>query len=292
MAEMTEKLQQHVKRSVLDFSSDGGLNVYEFENVNYSEVRRNADKNAWAQLGLDALSKLTDNRRNRQQRNEDLQRGRALPRGMQKLPHMHEWQFFQMDRLTELHEVEKETREAQDEDELGETGQEERRLFLKELTEEKQKLLEDGFGTWKKSDYNDFVKGCIEHGRSNIERIAADMPGKDVNEVRRYATVFWERYHEIPGADKKIMAIEAAETKRRINDETNQEIRAKVSSYRFPWEQLRILSYGTQKIRHFTEDNDRYLLNVTNLLGYGRWDEIKAFIRSPKRSTRRRRYHI
>lgn len=45
-------------------------------------------------------------------------------------------------------------------------------LDLLELTEkekkEREKLLVKGFGNWKKTEYNQFIKACAEFGRDNL----------------------------------------------------------------------------------------------------------------------------
>lgn len=143
---MSEKLQQHVKKSILDFSSDGGLNVYEFEGVDYSEDKKNEDRKAWAAMGrpgagqgfleerrtllLPGLAAIDEERENKRKHRmlKLVSRAEGAATTVQthcvlqqaahpsrsappiprglKLPPMHEWQFFNRARLIELHEIE------------------------------------------------------------------------------------------------------------------------------------------------------------------------------------------
>jgi len=53
-----------------------------------------------------------------------------------------------------------------------------------------------------------------------------------------------------------------------------------VSKTKNPWVQLRInYGGGAARGKHFTEENDRFLVCMTNQLGYGRWDELRSEIR-------------
>ncbi|KAL3926070.1 MAG: hypothetical protein SGPRY_003481 [Prymnesium sp.] len=54
----------------------------------------------------------------------------------------------------------------------------------------------------------------------------------------------------------------------------------KVSRTKNPWVQLRI-QYGSADARgkHYSEENDRFLVCMTNQIGYGRWDDLRAEVR-------------
>jgi SWI/SNF-related matrix-associated actin-dependent regulator of chromatin subfamily A member 5 len=42
------------------------------------------------------------------------------------------------------------------------------------------------------------VNASARWGRDAVEEIAEEMEGKTIKEVRAYAEVFWDRYHELP----------------------------------------------------------------------------------------------
>jgi SWI/SNF-related matrix-associated actin-dependent regulator of chromatin subfamily A member 5 len=118
-----------------------------------------------------------------------------------RMPHLHDFQFFNNQRLNELYEKEvrylmqanqkKDTIDGEDEDQLEPLTAEEQ--------EEKEQLLEEGFATWTRRDFNTFIRACEKYGRNDIRSIAAEMEGKTEEEVQRYAKVFKERYKELSG---------------------------------------------------------------------------------------------
>eukprot|EP01047_Picozoa_sp_COSAG01_P040521 COSAG01_NODE_3417_length_6121_cov_33.897376_3_plen_998_part_00 len=69
----------------------------------------------------------------------------------------------------------------------------ERQKLTEAEKELKQELLDEGFASWGKRDFLNFVRANADHGWQAIAEIAAEMDGKSVTEVRRYAAVFWER---------------------------------------------------------------------------------------------------
>ncbi|CAA2967942.1 ISWI chromatin-remodeling complex ATPase CHR11 [Olea europaea subsp. europaea] len=68
-----------------------------------------------------------------------------------------------------------------------------------EEQDEKERLLEEGFSTWSRRDFNTFIRACEKYGRNDIKNIAYEMEGQNENEVERYAKVFKERYKELNG---------------------------------------------------------------------------------------------
>ncbi|KAM7467073.1 hypothetical protein LguiB_014635 [Lonicera macranthoides] len=117
----------------------------------------------------------------------------------------HDFQFFNTQRLTELYEKEvrhlmqahqknqlKDTIEVDEPEDLGDP-------LTAEEQEEKEQLLEEGFSTWTRRDFNTFIRACEKYGRNDIQSIASEMEGKTDEEVERYAKVFKERYKELNG---------------------------------------------------------------------------------------------
>ncbi|KAL8099764.1 hypothetical protein AgCh_032134 [Apium graveolens] len=66
-----------------------------------------------------------------------------------------------------------------------------------EEQEEKEQLLEEGFSTWSKKDFNSFIRACEKYGRNDVKGNASEMEGKTEEEVERYAEVFKERYKDL-----------------------------------------------------------------------------------------------
>lgn len=71
------------------------------------------------------------------------------------------------------------------------------------LTEEEQlemaELANEGFGRWTKRHFQLFIKGLVENGRDNLERVAEMIGDRTLEEVQEYSEVFWERFKSLPG---------------------------------------------------------------------------------------------
>ncbi|XP_031497207.1 ISWI chromatin-remodeling complex ATPase CHR11-like [Nymphaea colorata] len=202
-----------------------------------------------------------------------------------RMPQLHDFQFFNTQRLNELYEKEvrflmsthqknqlKDTiGEGDDVEETGEplTGEEQ---------EEKEQLLAEGFSTWTRRDFNTFIRACEKYGRNDIKNIASEMEGKAEEEVERYAKVFKERYKELNDYDKIIKGIEKGEARISRKDEIMKAIGKKLDRYKNPWLELKI-QYGQNKGKLYNEECDRFMLCMVHKLGYGNWDELKAAFR-------------
>ncbi|KAF7034873.1 hypothetical protein CFC21_045830 [Triticum aestivum] len=200
-----------------------------------------------------------------------------------KMPTLHDFQFFNSQRLNELYEKEvrhlvqtnqkKDTIDGEDEDQVE--------PFTAEELEEKQRLLEAGFATWTKRDFNTFIRACEKYGRNDIKGISSEMEGKTEEEVQRYAEVFKERYTELSDHERIIKNIERGEARITRKDEIMTAIGKKLDRYKNPWLELKV-QYGTNKGKFYNEECDRFMLCMAHKLGYGKWDELRsAFRMSP-----------
>nr|CEL64560.1 TPA: SWI2/SNF2 ISWI-like SANT [Neospora caninum Liverpool] len=278
---MNEKLQAHVKKSLLDFTinSAPSSSLYEYDGIDYTDQQRRADREAWAALAvqtLEAQNERESRRRMRMQKEQEMQLAQSveqrkvkhIPRAV-RLPAMQEWQFYDRRRIEELHAAEL----------LYYRNQGTTRAPTDEEREEKQRLLREGFGTWGKRDFIQFVKGNEMYGRHDITRIATEVDGKSVEEVAAYARVFWSRYPEIAGWEKWIRRIEEGEAVINKRRELEQVIVRRQQQCEVPWRRLLIPYGGAAKSRSiFTEQEDRWILNMTTLLGYGNWDKMRDLL--------------
>ncbi|AQK91645.1 Putative chromatin-remodeling factor family [Zea mays] len=197
-----------------------------------------------------------------------------------RMPHLHDFQFFNNQRLNELYEKEvrylmqanqkKDTIDGEDEDQLEPLTAEEQ--------EEKEQLLEEGFASWTRRDFNTFIRACEKYGRNDIKSISSEMEGKTEEEVQRYAKVFKERYKELTDYDRIIKNIERGEARISRKDEIMKAIGKKLDRYKNPWLELKI-QYGQNKGKFYNEECDRFMLCMVHKLGYGNWDELKAAFR-------------
>ncbi|OXB61298.1 UNVERIFIED_CONTAM: hypothetical protein H355_012357 [Colinus virginianus] len=175
---MNEKLQTHVKKSLLDFTinASASSNLYEYDGVDYTEQQRKADREAWAALAIEALEAQNDResrrrqrlllkeqeQRQQQQQQAETKKLRHIPRAV-RLPPMQvssanafsssnsrvcEWQFYSRQRIEELHAAEL----------LYYRTQGSSKPPTDEEREEKRRLLQEGFGNWGKRDFIQFVR--------------------------------------------------------------------------------------------------------------------------------------
>ncbi|KAJ9154461.1 hypothetical protein P3X46_027791 [Hevea brasiliensis] len=202
-----------------------------------------------------------------------------------RMPQLHDFQFFNTQRLSELYEKEvrylmqthqkNQLKDTIDVDEPEEGGEP---LTAEEL-EEKERLLEEGFSSWSRRDFNTFIRACEKYGRNDIKGIASEMEGKTEEEVERYAKVFKERYKELNDYDRIIKNIERGEARISRKDEIMKAIGKKLDRYKNPWLELKI-QYGQNKGKLYNEECDRFMICMVHKLGYGNWDELKAAFRT------------
>ncbi|KAJ6431014.1 hypothetical protein OIU84_018509 [Salix udensis] len=202
------------------------------------------------------------------------QGGTAKPKEprIPRMPQLHDFQFFNTQRLSELYEKEvrylmqahqkNQLKDAIDVDEPEETGDP---LTAEEL-EEKERLLEEGFSSWSRRDFNTFIRACEKYGRNDIRSIATEMEGKTEEEVERYSKVFKERYKELNDYDRIIKNIERGEARISRKDEIMKAIGKKLDRYKNPWLELKI-QYGQNKGKLYNEECDRFMICMVHKLG-------------------------
>lgn len=202
-----------------------------------------------------------------------------------RMPQLHDFQFFNTQRLSELFEKEvrclmqrqqkiqmKDTIDMEETEDIGEP-------LTPEEQEEKERLLERGFSSWSRRDFNTFIRACEKYGRNDIKSIAAEIEGKTEEEVEKYAKVFKERYKELNDYDRIIKNIERGEARISRRDEIMKAIGKKLDRYKNPWLELKI-QYGQNKGKFYNEECDRFMMCMVHKIGYGNWDELKAAFRT------------
>ncbi|XP_047950941.1 ISWI chromatin-remodeling complex ATPase CHR11 isoform X2 [Salvia hispanica] len=202
-----------------------------------------------------------------------------------RMPQLHDFQFFNTQRLSELYEKEvrclmqahqrNQVKDTIDVDEPEDVGD----PLTAEEQEEKERLLEEGFSTWSRKDFNTFIRACEKYGRNDIRGIASEMEGKTEEEVERYAKAFKDRYKELNDYDRIIKSIERGEARISRKDEIMKAIGKKLDRYKNPWLELKI-QYGQNKGKLYNEECDRFMICMVHKLGYGNWDELKAAFRT------------
>jgi SWI/SNF-related matrix-associated actin-dependent regulator of chromatin subfamily A member 5 len=78
--------------------------------------------------------------------------------------------------------------------------------------------------------------------------------------------------------DKLVKRIEDGEGRIQRREEMGVALDKKVARYKDPWESLK-LNYGMKRGKQYIEEEDVFLVCMTQKLGYGNWDALKAEIR-------------
>ena len=294
--ELNEKLKTAEKGDLLDFKLDGS-NVQTFEGVDYSSSAATARESAL--LGIFDIGKRERKEANYNE-NSLYQRQIAAMGGQQKpkkkrliklpkslrLPHMEEWQMFDRETLHQIQEEEEaafkqlpedvqklatmkqpKAEDGADQPEIGDTAEPVVPFEMPPLIGEdrlalKQKLLAEGFSTWKRLDFQMFLKACARFGRNEYEKIAAEL-GKTEDDVKNYAKAFWGEIgktriseHEY---ERAVKMIERGEKKLDEMKGLERSTRILVSLFDNPWEELEFTFIQT-KDKMFTVEEDRHLL--------------------------------
>jgi SWI/SNF-related matrix-associated actin-dependent regulator of chromatin subfamily A member 5 len=107
------------------------------------------------------------------------------------------------------------------------------------------------------------------------------VEGRKPQEVAKYASVFFSRYRELRDCDKVMRRIEQGETRIQRRIEIANALAKKVAGTKNPWVTLSI-DYGAAggRGKQFSEENDRFLVCMTNQIGYDRWDELREEVRA------------
>lgn len=291
--ELNEKLKAAEKGDMYDFRLDGGMSAQTFEGKDYSD--RNLRENELsAALGFTFIDTGKRERKTvasysetiaRVANDEGVDKKPKIPRHL-RLPKMEDWQFYDRDRLQELH-----AEELKLFDEMVERGEAPQSgsiikfcVLDPEKHAEKLRLLGEAFGDWTKVHYNSFLKASAKHGRSAFEKIAKDV-GKPVDETRRYSQAFWKRGSQVLSAtdwERVVKQIEKGEKRLEEIQRLTSATAKLIMMFNDPWEELTFRNVGNQG-RIFNAVEDRFLLCLTHLHGYGSWDAVRSSIRRCER---------
>lgn len=207
-----------------------------------------------------------------------------------KLQQMNDFQFYNTSRIQEIYDKDvrrktyewnKENEKKKDDQEAPVEEKEEPNAPQPITDEEKAEmdtLLNQGFTEWSRRDFQAFCRLSEKYGRDSLESIASELEGKTLKEVKDYAAVFWQRYKEVADHQRIISNIEKGEQKIQRQHDMLKAVREKIAMYKNPWRELKI-TYGPNKFKSFTEEEDRFLLCSIPEVGFGNWDELKAQIR-------------
>jgi len=148
---------------------------------------------------------------------------------------------------------------------------------------EKARMSEEGFSSWNRRDFQQFVNGSAKFGRTDYVGIATEVDSKTPEEVEEYANVFWQRYTEIQDYPRYLKVIEQGEEKLQMKNHQRKMLRKKLEMYRVPLQQLKInYTVSTTNKKVYTEEEDRFLLVMLDKYGVegeGLYEKIRDEIR-------------
>lgn len=300
--EMTEEINKQVSPTgnldVLDFKLSGGSgnkdqSIFHFEGVDYKEQRQSGGKEFFLDVGKRVRSKNYDEAayyRDAMRQTQAPAPEKKKPRlRYRKEPPLPDHMLFNSERLRELFRIEKEIVDkynaeadaaVKDGNEPPPLPKPDEPLLSPEQEEEKDQLLSEGYTAWSRREFQAFLKALERFGRSNLEKVAKEIgESKTYDEVLDYAAAFWERGPaRIESWAKIAKVIAEGEQKIARREEMEKAINAKVSRYSDPWKDLDVV-YGNNRSKTFIDEEDRWLVCMTNQLGYGRWEDIKLEVR-------------
>ena len=296
--EMNSKLQTAEKGDMLDFSLDGGLSTQVFEGKDYSDKNFREGENAMGGSSSSSNFMFIDpGKRERKtiatysdapmkvNRDDAVPKQRQLPRHL-KLPKMDEWQFYDRLRLQEIQDEESRLWESMVErgDPALQTQISKLVVLPPDLQDEKTNLMSQAFGDWSRMHYTNFIKASAKYGRNNFDKISEDVH-RPLEEVSRYGSIFWSEGPETfsPSDWEKIVKqVEKGEKRLEEIDRLTDATGRLIGMFADPWEELCFRHVGAQG-RVFHSIEDRYLLCLTHLHGYGNWDRVRSSIRRCER---------
>uniref|UniRef100_F7FAD4 SWI/SNF related, matrix associated, actin dependent regulator of chromatin, subfamily a, member 1 n=1 Tax=Monodelphis domestica TaxID=13616 RepID=F7FAD4_MONDO len=294
-AEMNERLQKMGESSLRNFTMDTETSLYNFEGEDYREKQKLSmmewieppKRERKANYAVDAYF--------REALRVSEPKVPKAPRPP-KQPNIQDFQFFPP-RLFELLEKEilyyrktigyKVPRNPELPNSVQAQKEEQQKIdeaepHTAEETEEKEKLLTQGFTNWNKRDFNQFIKANEKYGRDDIDNIAREVEGKSPEEVIEYSAVFWERCNELQDIERIMAQIERGEARIQRRISIKKALDAKIARYKAPFHQLRI-QYGTNKGKNYTEEEDRFLICMLHKMGFDKenvYEELRQCVRN------------
>lgn len=295
-AEIDKKISGSGNLDLLDFqlSGDGSSkpkSIFHFDGVDYKEKtaggkqffldvgKRNRSKN------YDESAYFREALRQSQQQAPEKKKPRLRYRKEPPLPdHM----LYDAERLRQIFAIERQAvdqfnaeaeaavRDGKDPPELPKVES----LLGEDLERERETLLARGFSSWSRRDYQNFLRGVERHGRANLARIADDIgESKTELDVVDYSKAFWELGPtRIEAWQKVLKGIQDGEQRIARRQEMERAIQLKINRYKDPWKELDLV-YTSNRSKTFIDEEDRWLVCMTNKIGYGRWEDIKLEVR-------------
>ncbi|KAF9651344.1 hypothetical protein BDM02DRAFT_3091354 [Thelephora ganbajun] len=132
---------------------------------------------------------------------------------------------------------------------------------------EKEALIKQGFESWSKRDFQQFIRALESYGwTEDFELLASEIPDKSAWEVGEYYPVFKKKWKTLADHARIATRIQEGEAKRNKRSNLEALLAEKISSVVYPMQELE-LNYPSTKGKVYSEEEDRYLLCRLNHYG-------------------------
>ncbi|CCM03819.1 uncharacterized protein FIBRA_05968 [Fibroporia radiculosa] len=139
--------------------------------------------------------------------------------------------------------------------------------LTEEQLQDKEELIAQGFETWSRRDFQQFVRALETYGwTDDYELLASEIQDKNADDVADYYPVFRKKWKELAEYPRIKARIEEGEAKRNKRSNLEALLSKKIASVRYPMQELE-LNYPTTKGKVYSEEEDRYLLCRLNHYG-------------------------
>lgn len=296
---MNEEIEDKIKATgnmdVLDFKLEGegskDKSIFHFEGVNYKKEKAAENQPFVLDVGKRVRSKVYDEAQmfREQMRAQAAAAEKKTRLKYRREPTLPDHMMYDVPRLRQIFQMEREIVDKinlevetalREDKEPPELPNPKNPLLPPETEKEREKLLNEGFSSWTKRDFTVFLRAVERHGRKNIEKIASDLAEtKSSEDVLAYSKAFWEKGpSRIESWPKIIKGIEEGEQRIARREDMERALQIKINRYENAWKDLDI-AYGSSRSKVFVDEEDRWLVCMTNKLGYGRWDDLKMEVR-------------
>jgi SWI/SNF-related matrix-associated actin-dependent regulator of chromatin subfamily A member 5 len=278
---------------ITDSTGDGPKagSIFQFEGVNYKELMGDG-KEFYLDVGKRSRTKSYDEaayyREALRIGNAPVVEKKKMRLKYRKEPVIHDFQFYNAARLKAIFEKERElvdkfnkdTEDAIKVDQPPPDLPDKDALLPDDVEAERTKLLAHGFSNWTRREFSSFLRGVERHGRHDLEAIAGDVGDtKTSEEVHEYSDAFWKLGPtHLESWNRLVKQIEEGEQRIARRQEMENALHVKVGRYRDPWRELDVVYTGNRS-KTFIDEEDRWLVCMTNKLGYGRFEHLKAEVR-------------
>jgi SWI/SNF-related matrix-associated actin-dependent regulator of chromatin subfamily A member 5 len=295
--EMSKQVEEKIKAqyNMADFSLNT-LNLYEFENEDYRQKKRQEEKKALNQALTVYLEEQS--RRDREKPvesyNEEaayrMMLGNPEPAKKPRPPKINPYHLYPTpERLQELLLKEKLAKQKQQRKPLHKeaagtgpgpgTGAEAEKAGTNGLTPEEQQekdaILAKGFNNWTKSEVDELIQCMKDYGVTAYEQMKGKIESKSLEEIQRYAQALWQSILTIPNGPSTQKAIERKQKERDNMKRIEVLIGRKIMAYENPRKEMTFKYVKYERENQYSRAEDSALMYFTHKNKYGNWSGIR-----------------